>query len=102
MITDKPNEMHKDIFNFTLRRKMVPEEIHEKIQYHFNVPNRKYKMPLTSSQEIGWTNPVGLNSNFRSFSKNNCDVTKYADEYFALKGRSPYANKDPISKENKK
>ena len=25
--------------------------------------------------------------------KTTCDVTKYADEYQALKGKSPYANK---------
>jgi hypothetical protein len=98
IITDKPNNVEKKLFDLERRKSDVSTEIHEKIKYYFDVPNQKYFNPLTSSQEIGWEKFDGLNYHFRNHPKYRCDVTDYANEYFALKGRSPFASKDPMNK----
>ena len=98
MITDKPNLIQKDHMDLNLRASAIPELISEKIKYHFKVPNEKYLNPLTSSHDFGWYKGELLNRNQVRHPKATCDVTKYADEYYALKGRSPYASKNPIVK----
>jgi hypothetical protein len=102
MITDKPNNIKKEQLDLELRAQDIPEMISEKIKYYFKVPNEKYSNPLTSSHEFGWDKGEKLNRNQRRSPKVECDVTKYASEYYALKGRSPYATKEPIKKEDKK
>ena len=79
------------------RAEAIPEDIKNKIKDElFKRPNEKYKFPLTQSQEIGWDVCPYLNTGKR-IAKKTCDVTKYADEYFAMKGVSPFATKS-ISK----
>jgi len=51
---------------------------------------------MTSSQEVGWDDCPYLNKHRFNFSKNDCDVTKYAANYYGLTGRSPYAKKIDI------
>lgn len=77
----------------------MSEHIKQKIDYYFKVPNEKYANPLTSSHEFGWHRGEKLNRNQRRHPKLGCDVTKYADEYSALKGRSPYATKEIVVKD---
>lgn len=103
MITEKPNNILKDQLDLNLRSKLIPKHISDKIEYHFKVPNAKYDHPLTSSQELGWDSSDMLNRSPRR-GRIGCDVSRYADEYYALKGRSPYASRNPINftKEAKK
>ena len=42
-------------------------------------------------------NEGGLNTNPR-MAKNTSDVVKYADYYYAMNGKSPYATKEITSK----
>ena len=58
----------------------------------FKRPNEKYEYPLTQSQEIGWDICPQLNTGKRMYKK-SCDITRYGDEYFSLKGLSPFATK---------
>jgi len=62
-------------------------------------PPDKYESPLTSANEYGWhskVNLVGKNPMF-SFSRNTCEITKYADAYHAMSGTTPFSRKDPAS-----
>ena len=79
------------------RAQAIPEDIKNKLKNElFKRPNEKYNFPLTQSQEIGWDVCPNLNTGKR-MARKTCDVTRYADEYFALKGVSPFATKS-ISK----
>lgn len=102
MIADKPTNIKKEHIDLDFRANEIPQLISEKIKYYFKIPSEKYVYPLTSSHDFGWTKGEKLNKNQRRCPKIGCDVTKYADEYYALKGRSPYATKNPILKEIKK
>ena len=85
--------------NLEEKEKDIPKDILDKIknQYSKN-PNEKYKWPMTHSQEIGWDiKEKGLNTNPR-MAKTTSDVVKYADYYYAMNGKSPYATKDMGSK----
>ena len=62
----------------------------------FKRPNEKYQFPLTQSQEIGWDICPNLNTGKRRYKK-TCDVTRYADDYYTLKGVNPFVTKS-ISK----
>jgi len=62
-----------------------------------DAPNKKYKWPMTSAQEIGWEQVEGLNSIGR-LPKNTCEETRYANKYYSLQKRSPYATKDLTNK----
>ena len=75
------------------RAKAIPEDIKIKIKEEFfKTPNEKYPYPITQSQEIGWDVCKDLNTGVRR-AKKTSDVTRYADEYYSLKGRSPFATK---------
>lgn len=90
----KPNYIKKEHLDLEKRAKDIPDNIREKINNDlFKIPSEKYPWPMTESQEFGWDKPFGLNTNLRR-SKVGCDVTRYADEYYKLKGRSPFATKD--------
>ena len=79
------------------REKEISDDIKNKIKNElFKRPNEKYKFPLTQSQEIGWDECPYLNIGKR-MTRKTCDVTRYADEYYTLKGVSPFATKS-ISK----
>jgi hypothetical protein len=101
MITEKTNNIKRDHYDLDLRASGIPSLISDKIKYYFKVPNEKYSNPLTSSHEFGWHIGEKLNKNQRRKPRVGCDVTKYADEYYALKGRSPYATKEAIIKDKK-
>lgn len=93
-MTDKPNNVKKENLDLELRAKEIPENISNKINHYFEMPNRKYTNPLTSSQEFGWYQNEKLNYKLKKYPRYICDVTRYADEYYALKGKSPYATRD--------
>ena len=83
------------------RANAIPDDIKTKIKAElFKRPNEKYNYPLTQAQEIGWDDCKFLNTNPRR-AKKTCDVTKYADEYCSLKGRSPFATKEINKDQNK-
>ena len=89
--------MNEEQLNLEKRAQAIPEDIKNKIKdKYFKIPSEKYQFPITQSQEIGWDVCPYLNTGKR-MAKKTCDVTRYADEYFALKGVSPFATKS-ISK----
>ena len=97
IIAIKPNYVNEENLNLEKREKAIPEDIKNKIKdQYFKRPNEKYNFPMTQAQEIGWDVCQNLNTGKRR-AKKTCDVTRYADEYFALKGISPFATKS-ISK----
>jgi hypothetical protein len=69
----------------------------EKIKHFFKTPTEKYPNALTSSQEVGWFKSSDLNTRGR-VGKSGCDVTRFADHYYSMIGRSPFAKKDPTKK----
>ncbi len=77
-------------------------DIVNKINYHFKGPKDKYPYSMTASQEIGWDDCPLLNKPRFKFTKNDCDVTKYAADYVGLTGRSPYAKKGNENANNEK
>jgi hypothetical protein len=101
-ITDKPNSVEIDHLDINARASGIPREITEKIKYYFKTPYEKYDSPVTSSQEFGWHLGEKLNRNTRKHPKIGCDVTRYADEYYAMKGKSPYAIREIAGKSDKK
>lgn len=100
MITEKPTNFQKE--DSQKKSEEIPEYIKNKIKYHFKTPYEKYCSPMTSSQEFGWDKSEKLNWNMRRHPKNSCDVTKYTDEYLALKGQSPYILKKAAVAEKQK
>ena len=103
MITEKPNSIDKDRLDLELRAKHIPPHIDEKIKYYFKVPSERYENPMTSSQDVGWYPTGKLNIGMKRHPNLGCDVTKYADDYYSMKGRSPYATREaPVEKVNKK
>lgn len=102
IIADKPNQVNRENLDLERREKAIPEDIKDKIKQHlFRIPSEKYEFPMTSSHDFGWEKGEKLNRNQRRFPKVGCDVTRYADEYYALKGRSPYSTRE-IVKDNRK
>ena len=90
MITEKPsNYKQVDVLK---KSEEIPDYIKEKIKYHFKTPYEKYINPMTSSQEYGWDKCEHLNRYMKKHPINSCDVTRYADEYQALKGKNPYTS----------
>ena len=72
---------------------MFKKDIFEKIQYHFKGPKEKFENPTTSNHEIGWYFSEYLNKENFPHKKFPCDVTKYANDYTAMTGRSPFSKK---------
>ena len=85
--------------NLEEKSKDIPQDILDKIRNQYSKsPNEKYRWPMTHAQEIGWdVAEGGLNTNPR-MAKNTCDVVKYADYYYAMNGKSPYATKEITTK----
>ncbi len=100
IITEKPTNLKQENIDLDMRLSAVSENISNKIKYYFKTPNEKYNNPLTSSHEVGWFNDDKLNKNQRRHPRIGCDVTRYADEYYYLKGRSPFATRE-VKKEAK-
>ncbi len=57
---------------------------------------------MTSSQELGWFHNSHLNKGLSHHPKLSCTETKYANEYYALKGRSPFSSKIALINQMKK
>mmetsp|Transcript_42053 Transcript_42053/g.134301 ORF Transcript_42053/g.134301 Transcript_42053/m.134301 type:complete len:149 (+) Transcript_42053:198-644(+) len=58
-------------------------------------PNEKYTLPMTSSQEYGWSTRmlVPTNPMFQQRRK-ACDITRYADDYYNMSGTTPFSRKE--------
>ncbi|KAK3236233.1 hypothetical protein CYMTET_53615 [Cymbomonas tetramitiformis] len=62
------------------------------------VPPEKYESPQTAGHELGWHSKVKLvdKDPMFEYARNTCEITKYADAYFAMSGTTPYSRKDPV------
>lgn len=57
----------------------------------------RYKVPLTTAQEYGWSSRQLMTQGpLFNRPKQQCDVTVYADAYYEMMGMSPYANKQAV------
>mmetsp|Transcript_13391 Transcript_13391/g.18308 ORF Transcript_13391/g.18308 Transcript_13391/m.18308 type:complete len:153 (-) Transcript_13391:62-520(-) len=63
------------------------------------LPFEKHASPVTSAHELGWHSRTQLVKKHPMFeySRNFCEITKYADAYYAMSGTTPYSRKDPGS-----
>ena len=75
---------------------IVNQDIFEKIQHHFKGPKEKYDIPMTSNHEIGWQFSELLNRDTFQNKRLTCDVTKYANDYATMTGRSPFSKKSGV------
>ncbi len=89
ILPEKPNKMTKKSIT---KIEDIPKEIREQVEYHFKTPLEKYSKPMTSSMDYGWDKPSGFKVFRTLYSKNTNDITKFADEYYYLKGKSQFAS----------
>ena len=68
------------------------DEIKEKVEYFFKVPKKKYLNPITSSQEIGWQEVNNMKVFKKFYTKNSNDITKFANDYYIMLGKSPFVS----------
>ena len=59
------------------------------------MPNERFELPMTSSQEVGWRNkPFAAPNPMFRHPKDSCDITRYADAYYEMVGTTPFSRKD--------
>mmetsp|Transcript_26989 Transcript_26989/g.32768 ORF Transcript_26989/g.32768 Transcript_26989/m.32768 type:complete len:154 (+) Transcript_26989:207-668(+) len=60
-------------------------------------PPEKYESPVTAGNEYGWHSKVNLVGKNQMFAhpRSACEITKYADAYYAMSGTTPFSRKDP-------
>lgn len=59
-------------------------------------PEQVHALPITTNQEYGFDHtPLAKPEGLFSHPKGTCDVTRYADTYYAMTGRSPFAPAAP-------
>lgn len=102
VISEKPNLLNKENTDMAERSKRIPKYIFSEIDHYFSRPQMRYSNPVTSSHELGWFQDNQLNKGLKHHPKLSCFETKYANDYYAMKGRSPYASKTIVIKEDKK
>ena len=55
---------------------------------------QRFVLPVTSAQEFGFfSTPLIAKNPLFHHARNSCEVTSYADRYYSMSGRSPYAKK---------
>ncbi len=59
-------------------------------------PSQKYKLPLTSAHEFGFWNQYASKDPNTMFDhkRTTADITKYADSYATMTGKSPFCRVD--------
>lgn len=59
------------------------------------LPYEKFEAPITSTHEIGWHTKTQLVKKHPMFhhARASCDITQYADAYYAMSGTTPYSRK---------
>jgi hypothetical protein len=75
---------------------VMDPELSKKIADARKTPQEKTKWPMTSNQKIGWMWKEGV-TQFEgdrkwSASLASCAETKYAESYYMMAGKSPYAS----------
>ena len=89
LISDKPNqnkvEGHTDEEGMNALKK--------KLEVMTAVPKHKYPYAMTAAQEIGWDNDTMFNVHRPkyAFNKSEYAETKYANDYYTMTRRSPFA-----------
>ncbi|KAL2611684.1 hypothetical protein R1flu_023376 [Riccia fluitans] len=60
-------------------------------------PPEKYDLPQTTSQDYGWEPlPLVPPNPLFNYDNNQCEITKFASNYFALMHTTPFSKKKPI------
>ncbi|KRX07382.1 hypothetical protein PPERSA_06997 [Pseudocohnilembus persalinus] len=96
---NKPQQQNEDIFGNHYTDDPVEEAFsNEKLERTLKsvtlVPRQKYDMPLTRNQEIGWFHQqLNIPKNTKESKIEQCDITKFADNYYQMTKFSPYSNK---------
>ena len=63
-----------------------------KLEAHSAVPRKKYPVPQTTAQEIGWDYDLLEQKQTWCYKKHSCKETSYAESYVTMAGKSPYAS----------
>lgn len=60
------------------------------------LPPEKYELPQSSSQEYGFhmNKPLVPPSTLVDASRKSCEETRYASQYYAVSGTTPFSKKD--------
>ena len=95
---EKPNNMVPELSLDQAEMDEANDKLRElcTVRDAFKPPQEKYDLPMTSSQEIGWATRMLMPRN-PMFHKprNSCDITRYADAYYADKGVTPFTQVGP-------
>ena len=70
----------------------VDEELSALLKTASEPPRKKYPLPQTSAQEIGWDNDEIKVKPTWGHGKLTCSETNYANSYVTMAGKSPYAS----------
>lgn len=64
------------------------------VQNEESTPDQRFVLPVTTNQEFGFfSTPLIAKNPLFHHARNSCEVTSYADRYYSMSGRSPYAKK---------
>ncbi len=91
---DKPNYVTPNTKISEQEMRAAAEELRSmcSIKDADQVPPDKYDSPHTSAQEYGWASkPLGGQSGMFTYSRNFCELTKYADAYYRMSATTPFS-----------
>ena len=106
MLTEKPNGIRPTDYQKVEEVKKDSEdekigrELKDKLTTFSAIPKKKYPLPQTSSQEIGWDNEEFHFKPMANVNKTQCKEVQYANSYVTMTRRSPYAAEKNLQAEN--
>jgi hypothetical protein len=101
VITEKPNYVVPQLRPDAETLSRSTKQLKELCTTHDDglAPNEKFELPQTSTQVYGfWANrEISTGSNYFDHKRHAGEVTKYADNYYSMTGRTPFSKAaDPI------
>ena len=92
VISDKPTTVNK-AQEETEESKTAMAAVSKKLEVLTTIPTKKYPYAMTAAQEVGWDNDTMFNIHRPkyNFNKKQYDETKYANSYFTMTNKSPFA-----------
>ena len=88
LITDKPTFIAKE----HAEDKESMDKLKQKLNVLTALPKKKYPYPMTAQQELGWDAEMfNVHRPKYNFSKKQYAETTYANEYYSMTQKSPFA-----------
>ncbi len=99
-VTEKPNPREcsdSDVFGNHYTDDPVQEafsnnKVYKSLHTHFQTPKKKFSIPQTTNQDLGWfSNPLNrTNQRLNQHQVKNCEITKYAESYYSMTKTNPF------------